>query len=269
MRISGLFRDVFPKQIALFDSAVRAVAQLDETPEDNPLAGDADPRRIFGAAPGAYGVDLSGAFAGANGATAPNWRRTYLAANAQNYGATARPLAGAAISPRASRTADAFVHVQDMAGQDVLDADAFAEHEGGFAAAADYLGARPGSITSTPRGRTPRKCARLARRCRASSARAPPIRAGSTARCATGHRGAAEIAETVDNLFAFAALTDAVERATSIFCSTPSAATRTCATFSSAPIRARRRRSRKNSARPSGAGYGCRGAIPPPQFSPK
>ncbi len=28
--------------------------------------------------------------------------------------------------------ADAFVHVQDMPGQDVLDSDAFAEHEGGF-----------------------------------------------------------------------------------------------------------------------------------------
>ena len=39
--------------------------------------------------------------------------------------------------------ADAFVHAQDLPGQDALDADAFSEHEGGFAAAAAHLGARP------------------------------------------------------------------------------------------------------------------------------
>ena len=65
LRISGLFRDVFPAQIVLFDDIVREVAALDEAPEDNPLAasvrsGSADTgRRIFGAAPGAYGIGLS------------------------------------------------------------------------------------------------------------------------------------------------------------------------------------------------------------------
>ena len=38
LRISGLFRDVFPAQIALFSAAVRAVAALDESADDNPLA---------------------------------------------------------------------------------------------------------------------------------------------------------------------------------------------------------------------------------------
>ena len=36
LRISGLFRDVFPSQIALFDEVVREVAALDEAAEDNP-----------------------------------------------------------------------------------------------------------------------------------------------------------------------------------------------------------------------------------------
>ena len=38
LRISGLFRDVFPAQIALFDQAVQAIAALDEEDEINPLA---------------------------------------------------------------------------------------------------------------------------------------------------------------------------------------------------------------------------------------
>src|SRR5690606_6381758 len=38
LRISGLFRDAFPAQIALFDKAVRAIGALDEPVEDNPIA---------------------------------------------------------------------------------------------------------------------------------------------------------------------------------------------------------------------------------------
>ncbi|MGA7383170.1 MAG: cobaltochelatase subunit CobN, partial [Methylocella sp.] len=64
LRISGLFRDVFPAQIALFDQAVWAVSELDEEDDVNPLAAarrlvPAIPLRVFGAAPGAYGVGLT------------------------------------------------------------------------------------------------------------------------------------------------------------------------------------------------------------------
>src|SRR5690606_30879257 len=37
-RISGLFRDMFPTQIALIDAAARAVAERDEEDSENPLA---------------------------------------------------------------------------------------------------------------------------------------------------------------------------------------------------------------------------------------
>src|SRR5580698_5067816 len=60
LRISGLFRDVFPSQIALFSAAVRDVAALEESADENPLAGieGASLARVFGAAPGSYGVGL-------------------------------------------------------------------------------------------------------------------------------------------------------------------------------------------------------------------
>src|SRR6202012_3055661 len=53
-RISGLFRDLFPAQIALIDAAVQAVAAREESDDENPLAasrrGGQSPRldRIFG-----------------------------------------------------------------------------------------------------------------------------------------------------------------------------------------------------------------------------
>src|SRR5262249_22406409 len=37
-RVSGLFRDLFPAQIALLDAAVQAIAARDESEEDNPIA---------------------------------------------------------------------------------------------------------------------------------------------------------------------------------------------------------------------------------------
>ena len=212
LRISGLFRDVFPLQIAAFDAAVRAVAALDESPEDNPLVGENEPRRIFGAAPGAYGVDLSASLAAAQWGDRDELAKKYLAASAQAFGAEGEPLAPTPDDfARRVRAADAFVHVQDLAGQDILNADAFSTHEGGFAAAAAYLHAAPRlyHVDATSEGKAKVRTfdEEISRVIRARATN--PVWLRGMMR--HGHGGAAEIAETVDNLFAFAALSDAVE----------------------------------------------------------
>src|SRR5204863_8856225 len=62
-RISGLFRDMFPTQIALIDAAANTVAARDEEDSENPLAaktradGKISPR-IFGTSPGTYGAGV-------------------------------------------------------------------------------------------------------------------------------------------------------------------------------------------------------------------
>ena len=69
LRVSGFFRDAFPAQIDLIDSAARAVMALEEPEADNPAAaawnaeraaqGDhAAGFRVFGSKPGAYGAGL-------------------------------------------------------------------------------------------------------------------------------------------------------------------------------------------------------------------
>ena len=212
LRISGLFRDVFPQQIEAFDSAVRAVAALDEPSEENPLAGEAEPRRIFGAAPGAYGVDLANCLALSNWRDRAELAQTYLAASSQAYGAGGEALAPAQGDFAARvRGADAFVHVQDLVGQDALNADAFSTHEGGFAAAAELLGATPSlyhvDATRDGAARVRTLTEEISRVVRARATN--PRWLGGMMR--HGHSGAAEIAETVDNLFAFAALSNATE----------------------------------------------------------
>ncbi len=215
LRISGLFRDVFPAQIALFDQAVRAVSELDEEDDVNPLAAERGlapkiPLRVFGAAPGAYGIGITRAIDDNPTLTRHELAARYLAAGSHAYrGAQGEGVATTAFAARVA-TADALIHVQDQDEQDILDADAMIDHEGGFAAAAQMLGndapvyhvatARPDAI----KVRTLSEETARVVRARASN---PRWIAGQMRH---GHRGAAEIAGTIDRLYALAVLSDAV-----------------------------------------------------------
>jgi cobaltochelatase CobN len=215
LRISGLFRDVFPAQIALFDQAVRAVSELDEEDDVNPLAAARRlapkvPLRIFGAAPGAFGVELTRAIDDDPALTRHELGARYLAAASHAYsGAQGEGVATTAFAERVA-TAEALIHVQDHDEQDILDADAVIDHEGGFAAAAQMLGndapvyhvetARPGAIKVHTLSE---EVARVVR----ARAGNPRWIAGQMRH---GHRGAAEIAGTIDRLYALAVLSDAV-----------------------------------------------------------
>ncbi|SON56598.1 Aerobic cobaltochelatase subunit CobN [Hartmannibacter diazotrophicus] len=212
LRISGLFRDVFETQIALFDAAVRAVAErTDEGEDQNPLIASAAEPRIFGAAPGAYGIGFGRRIVTGDWTSRDELAGDYLSASGHAYGAghdgKTRPdaLAGRIAG------ADAFVHVQDLAGQDILDADAFAEHEGGFAAAAKHLGAAPAfyhvDATRADASNVHTLREEVARVVRGRATN-PRWLAGQMRH---GHRGAAEIAETIGNLYALAATSGEVE----------------------------------------------------------
>ncbi|MFC3123570.1 cobaltochelatase subunit CobN [Pseudoroseomonas globiformis] len=216
LRISGLFRDAFPAQIALFDEAVRAVAARDDEDNgDNPLAdaargltGDARRHataRIFGAAPGQYGTGLEDRITRGAWTTRDDLGSAYLDASAATYG---RDRDGTpdrdALAGRLA-TADAILHSQDHAETDLLDSPDYAAHEGGLAAAAALLGASPAlyhtdtSTPDTPRIRTMEE--EIARVVRARAAN-PQWIAGMMRH---GQQGALHIARGLEGLHAFAA----------------------------------------------------------------
>jgi cobaltochelatase CobN len=215
LRISGLFRDVFPSQIALFSSVVRAVAALEESADDNPLAGlpSESLARIFGAAPGSYGVGLGARIARGEWTERSELAEAYLAATSHAYEGEGEAREAAAEFRTRVASAEAFVHAQDLPGQDAVDADAFAEHEGGFAAAAAETGANPALYhldLTTPGSPKIRSLAQEIARSLRGRAANPRWLQGQMRH---GHRGAAEIAQSLDNLYCFAALTDAVASA--------------------------------------------------------
>ena len=218
LRISGLFRDLFPDQIALFDAAVRAVAALDEEDDVNPLASarrshrsPATIHRVFGAAPERYGIGLARRIAAGDWSERRDLGETYLAASSHAYGgASATGQEAAAAFRDRVREADAYIRVADLPEVDLLSSDVAAEHQGGFAAAASALGAAPAlyhadaTVPGTLKVRSLTEEVARAVRARATN---PRWIAGQMRH---GFRGAAEIAETVDALYGFAATTDAV-----------------------------------------------------------
>ncbi|MGC1353941.1 MAG: cobaltochelatase subunit CobN, partial [Xanthobacteraceae bacterium] len=214
-RISGLFRDLFPAQIALIDAAVRAVAARDEADDENPLAcarragGSARLDRIFGTAPGAYGSGIEDLLG--RDARTETIGAAYLAATSHSYGGAAgdgRDVSGAFAKRVAG--ADLLVHPSDDPGRDLLEGAEDVAFVGGFAAAAKMLGRAADlvmlDVTDPHRPRARSLSAALARIVRARAVN-PRFIAGQMRH---GYRGAAEFAETVDRLVAFAETTDAV-----------------------------------------------------------
>ena len=214
LRISGLFRDIFESQIALFDLAVRRIAALDEEAADNPLAeaarGGADLARVFGAAPGSYGARAGDLALDGAWKTRADLGEAYLAAVTHAYGgAESAAPAGDSFRGRVS-DADVLVHPQDDRERDVLDGDGVADFAGGFAAAAALLGKAPELYhldTSQPGAPKARRLSEEIARVVRGRLTNPRWLAGMLAH---GHRGVAEIAQGVDALYAFSATAEVV-----------------------------------------------------------
>ncbi len=226
LRISGFFRDAFPGLIDLFDSAVRAVAALDEDESENPLAarvkadalalqakgldGDAAhheaAHRVFGSQPGAYGAGLQALMDEQGWETDDDLARAYVAWGGYAYGAGAEGKAQHGLFEERLKSLDAVVQNQDNREHDILDSDDYYQFEGGMTASARALsGAQPRvwhndhSRPETPRINTLEDEIGRVVRARATN---PKWIAGVKRH---GYKGAFEMAATVDYLVSFAA----------------------------------------------------------------
>lgn len=217
LRVSGFFRDAFPQQIDLVDSAARAVMALDEPGDLNPAAarsrteGPDGQFRVFGSKPGAYGAGLQAMIDERLWADKADLAASYLDWGSYAYGkgAEGRP-ARQALATRLTQT-EAIVQNQDNREHDLLDSDDYYQFEGGAAAAVATLQGRDRPIYHNDHSRPERPVIRtldeeIARVVRSRVVNPKWIDGVKR----HGYKGAFEIAATVDYLFAFAATTGAV-----------------------------------------------------------
>lgn len=232
LRVSGFFRDAFPAQMDLFDSAVRAIGALDEDAADNPIAArmtaeaaeleasgvapeEAARRagyRIFGSKPGAYGAGLQAMIDEKLWDDRADLAETYLGWGGYAYGSGAGGAAEHETFRRRLGGVEAVVHNQDNREHDVLDSDDYYQFEGGMTAAVEHLsGTRP-TVYHNDHSRPERPVVRTLEeeigRVVRSRVVNPKWIAGVRRH---GYKGAFEIVATVDYMFAFAATTGAVK----------------------------------------------------------
>jgi cobaltochelatase CobN len=247
LRISGFFRDAFFNLIDLFDSAVKAVADLDEPAESNPLAAqvkqeikdwestglsreEAELRshfRVFGSKPGAYGAGLQGIIEAQNWTDDADLAKAYINWSSYAYtSSSSSNLAGDVPEVKQSEwgcsAPEAFekrlgqmqivLQNQDNREHDILDSDDYYQFQGGMTAAIRNLqGKNPETYfgdNSIPENPKVRQLREEIARVYRSRAVNPKWIEGAMRH---GYKGAFEIAATVDFLFAYDATANCVE----------------------------------------------------------
>lgn len=232
LRISGFFRDAFPNLIDLFDRSVAAVAALDESPEDNPLAAQAKQEkeiwlaaglsqeqaeirsqyRIFGSKPGAYGAGLQGLIESQNWQDDRDLARAYINWSSYAYSRFSPGVAAPEAFERRLQQMQIVLQNQDNREHDLLDSDDYYQFQGGLTAAVRAIsGKNPQTYfgdNSLPENPKVRQLKTEIARVYRSRVVNPKWIAGVMRH---GYKGAFEIAATVDYLFAYDATANCVE----------------------------------------------------------
>jgi len=231
LRVSGFFRDAFPHQMDLFDSAVRAVGALEEPDDANPVAArmreesarlrteglDAQEAarragfRVFGSKPGAYGAGLQALIDEGIWEERADFADTFLTWGGYAYGGGSEGAGARADLENRLRSVDAVLHNQDNREHDLLDSDDYYQFEGGLAATVESLKGEAPKVYHNDHSRPERPVVRtlseeIGRVVRGRAANPKWIRGVMR----HGYKGAFEMVATLDYLFAFAATTRAV-----------------------------------------------------------
>jgi cobaltochelatase CobN len=232
LRISGFFRDAFPNLIDLFHQAVQAVAALDETASENPLADSARQEsaqwqatgllieqaiarstyRVFGAKPGAYGAGLQGLIESQNWTDDTDLAQAYLNWSGYAYTGTGNGQSVPEVFEQRLKQMQVVLHNQDNREHDLLDSDDYYQFQGGMTAAVRSLsGQQPAAyfgdnaMIENPKVRSLKEEIAKVYRSRVVN---PKWIAGVKRH---GYKGAFEMAATVDFLFAYDATAHCVE----------------------------------------------------------
>ncbi|MGN6694411.1 MAG: cobaltochelatase subunit CobN [Aquihabitans sp.] len=213
LRISGFFRDAFPGLVALLDEAVELVGSLDESPEDNYVVrnGAAD-ARVFGPAPGAYGVGILALIESRNWRSDDDLAAVYIAWSGYSYGRSGYGVADEDAMRRRFAAIEVAVKNQDNREHDIFDSDDYLQDHGGMIATVRSLTGRDpkgwfGDSADPTRPQVRSLSEEAARVVRTRVVNPRWIEAMQR----HGYKGAFEMAATVDFLFGYDATAKVVD----------------------------------------------------------
>ncbi|MEW6733945.1 MAG: cobaltochelatase subunit CobN [Acidobacteriota bacterium] len=232
VRMSGFFRDAFPGVVKLLDQAVRLIADLNESEDQNFIrrhvnaaentlsANGLSPEaayirsrfRLFSNKPGAYGTGILAAISESNWETSDDLARIYIdwggfAYTGQLYGEPAAEEFRTRLA-----AVEIAVHNQDNREHDIFDSDDYLQFHGGMITAIRSLtGRQPvamfGDSSNPEQVRVHDLKDEVHRVFRARVANPRWLRSIQR----HGYKGALEMAATVDYLFGYDATTGVIE----------------------------------------------------------
>ncbi len=216
VRISGFFRDAFPHVVTMLDDAVRLVAGLDESPEDNyvrahvaaDLAEHGDERRattrVFGSKPGTYGAGLLQLIDSRTWRDDADLAAVYTAWGGFAYGRGLDGRAAAADMESQYRRIEVAAKNTDCREHDIADSDDYFQYHGGMVATVRAL---TGQAPAAYIGDNTRPDAVRTRTLSEETSRVFRARVVNPRWMAAmrrhGYKGAFEMAATVDYLFGY------------------------------------------------------------------
>ncbi|MFC0338706.1 cobaltochelatase CobN subunit [Kushneria avicenniae] len=227
LRVSGFFRDAFPGLIALYDSAVQKLVDLNEPGNGNTIATNVSERcqalraegfddatarrqagfRIFGARPGTFGAGVQKLLDNGHWQEEADLARAYVNWGGYAYGKNVEGEPAMEAFQKRLSTLEGIVQNQDNREHDLLDSGDYSQFQGGMSAAAHQQGARPAlyfgdhANPASPRMRTLKEELNRVMRSRVTNPK------WISAMQRHGYKGAFEMAASVDYLFAWDATT--------------------------------------------------------------
>jgi cobaltochelatase CobN len=222
LRISGFFRDAFPRLIELFDQAVSLVVELDEPldqnfPRKHYLAdlethkdipeheAEAQARyRIFGSKPGSYGAGILPLIETGNWQNDQDFARAFLAWGGYAYGKGTDGVDAQPVFAERLKSIEVALHNQDNREHDIFDSDDYFQFHGGMVAS---IRALTGNQPKAYFGDSSRPEAAQVRDLREEALRVYRSRVINPKWIESvkrhGYKGGLELAATVDYIFGF------------------------------------------------------------------
>ena len=232
LRISGLFRDMYPNLIRLIDQAVSKIAALDELPEQNFIRKHIDSDiqaltagglpedkaseqarvRVFGCAPGRYGAGVPHIIDSKEWSDFQDLARVFEAWSSYAYTSSEHGESCPEVFKRRMSTVRVTIKNESTAEYDMLDSDDFYGYHGGLVACVRAnAGQKPMSVTGhtdDPDRPVTRSLDREMARIIRSRVLNPKWLEGLKRH---GFKGAQEIAAALDSFFGWDATADTAE----------------------------------------------------------
>ena len=215
VRISGMFRDSFPQLVRIISKSINLIANLNEPPEDNPLANSVRDNntinRIFGSAPGSYGAGLQELISYSNWNNLEDLSEAYLSWSNWSYDNNFEGKYSRAELESVLKDIQVVIHNQDNKEHDILDSDDYYQFQGGLTAAIKMISGKfpeiyHGDLSKFRNSKISKLSFEIDKVVRSRVVN-PKWKEGMKK---TGYKGAFEFSATLDYLYGYDATTNLV-----------------------------------------------------------